>query len=931
MPDSHASQDADTLLAAVPAPLATRVTGGQLILGVYDIEAGAWDRAWALGQALYALSGLPLRLLLINRGNARQKAPQATDIPLQVEVIADTPATLAPILPQLEALLLPASEVARYQASLTPLAIPLLAQLPADAQGWEGPGLGVSDAQPRELAGLLLLLATDPPTRRRALDSQCQHLQAQGGTLSQHWRMEGVFDSSYSLAIVNRRLAMALDTPNTPAALFTYEQGDHPAPHFEALEDPVTLRRLWQRGQHTLAPAVALRNAWPPVVRDMRGHRRILANYAWEETRFPEAYAQDFNRVLDLITVVSHQTARFLQDAGTRVPIAVVGNGVDHLAHIAPEPPPVTLPEGFRFLHVSSCFPRKGVDVLLKAYGQAFRAHHPVVLIIKTFPNPHNDVREQLQQHIDRDPGYPRVDIIMDDWSPAQMTGLYQACQALVAPSRGEGFGLPMAEAMIHRLPVIVTGWGGHRDFCNDDTAWLVDFQLTPANTHLSEHGSLWAEPDANDLVRRLRELYITPSQTLQPRLDKARDTILSRYTWAEAARRTRQALEHINAQPGPLAPEPVGWVSTWGSRCGIAAYSAHLSARFEPDQLHVFAPLDETVEQPDPAHVTRNWHLGGQGLEAIVEAAEARGLKAMIIQHHWGFYTLDTLARFIEALSQRGIRICLDMHNTRGAPAAVREPRYHAALSRCDRILVHTQDDIRCVQDWGLADNITLFPLAVYPIPRPDAGALAARRQALGLDGRQVLATYGFLMPHKGLPQVIEALPALRRQHPDLHLLMVNARYTPEVSDPEHKRLQARIRELGLEDHVTLETRFLPEAECLTLLGLADLVVFPYQRSRESSSAAVRMACGAGRPIAVTPLDIFEDVAPATLTLPGADPESLAQGIGQCLSQLRDADFREQAGRQALEFANTHDARRLSRRLRDMVTGLMRQVEGEA
>jgi hypothetical protein len=90
-------------------------------------------------------------------------------------------------------------------------------------------------------------------------------------------------------------------------------------------------------------------------------------------------------------------------------------------------------------------------------------------------------------------------------------------------------------------------------------------------------------------------------------------------------------------------------------------------------------------------------------------------------------------------------------------------------------------------------------------------------------------------------------------------------------------------------------------------------------------------MACGAGRPIAVTPLGIFEDVTPATLTLPGGDPESLAQGIGQCLSQLRDADFSEQAGRQALEFAVTHDARRLSRRLRDMVTGLMRQVEGEA
>ncbi len=42
---------------------------------------------------------------------------------------------------------------------------------------------------------------------------------------------------------------------------------------------------------------------------------------------------------------------------------------------------------------------------------------------------------------------------------------LYQNCNALIAPSRGEGFGLPMAEAMLFDLPVITTAYGGREIF----------------------------------------------------------------------------------------------------------------------------------------------------------------------------------------------------------------------------------------------------------------------------------------------------------------------------------------------------------------------------------------------------------------------------------------------------------------------------------
>jgi glycosyltransferase involved in cell wall biosynthesis len=593
---------------------------------------------------------------------------------------------------------------------------------------------------------------------------------------------------------------------------------------------------MWRLGSLARHPAVSLRNAWPPVVRDMRARRRVLASYAWEETAFPAAFAEEFNLTLDLITVVSRQTAQFLRDAGVSTPMAVVGNGVDHLLDIVPEPLPRPLPDArFRFLHISSCFPRKGVDILLKAYGEAFRATDDVALVIKTFPNPHNDVAAQIERCQRSDPYYPRIELIEEDWTPGQIASLYRSCHALVAPSRGEGFGLPIAEATLYRLPVIVTGWGGHMDFCSDETCWLIDYTPQFAQTHLSQTGSLWAEPDAAHLAALMRSLPALPENERAARAERARERVLANYTWRQVAARTRAALAALDARPGLPPPPRIGWMSTWGSRCGIAAYSQHMVGAFSADPLHIFAPAGEETTQDDAPNVHRNWALGTTNLDRLIADARRLALDALVIQFHWGFFPPGTLAHLLREMRVAGVRVVVDFHNTRSAPPAARDPEVTQALAGAERLLVHTLDDMQRLAAFGLAANLTLFPLAAYPVARPADDSVDATRRRLGLGRRRVIASYGFLLPHKGLAQLVEAMPALLAAQPDLHLLMVNALYSPERSGAEHRHLRERIVDLGLGDRITLLTDFLPEAECVTLLKTAELVVFPYQNTEES------------------------------------------------------------------------------------------------
>lgn len=921
---AHINFDAAEFFRTAPSPLDSRVTEESIVVTVF---AGQGERAGelaALGAALAALAPLPVRLTVICESETARAACRAAGL----ETCPQQGAEYARQLLRTEAALLPEALGGQHLPALSQCHVPAVVVLSEGSHSWEGAGIGVAGASTRELAGLLLLLATDPPLRRRALP-------APGGAAPFVYRMEGVFDSSYSLAIVNRRFAMALEDLGKDVALYTYEQGADPQPCWNAVEEPARLQKMWALGKSPKPPAVALRNAWPPAVRDMRAARRVLGPYGWEETAFPAQYAEDFNRTLDLITTLSAQTARLLRDAGVRVPIAVAGAGVDHLLDIPPAPLPCALPPGFRFLHISSCFPRKGADVMLEAFGRAFRAGDDVCLVIKTFPNPHNDVAAQLAAKRAADPHYPRVELIEADWTPQQIVGLYQACHALVAPSRGEGYGLPIAEAMIHNLPAIVTAWGGQMDFCSEETAWLVDYTPAPAQTHLALPDSLWAEPDAASLAARLREVRALNPEERERKTAPARRRILAEHTWHRVAERTLAALDAVERMPAPLPAPRVGWLGTWGSRCGIAAYSEHLCAAFPADSLTLFAPRNETPERPDPANLTRNWDLGAARLDEVAEQARALRLDALIIQYHWAFFPLEALARLARAMTGAGVKVFIDIHNTKSAPPASALSGVIPVLAGCERILAHTLDDVRRLKTLGLSANVTLFPLGVYPVPLPDAATCAARRAALEADIMRdrpapaqpvqpltLIASYGFLMSHKGLAQLLDALPALLAKRPRLHLLMVNAYYSDAASADELARIRQRIEALGLHEHVTLKTDFLPEDESIALLSLADLVVFPYQNTEESSSAAVRMALAAGLPVAVTPLPIFADVAGAVDTLPGVAPDALAAGLAALLESHDQPPARARAASRARAHAEQYSSRRLSARLYRIVQG---------
>ncbi|MNL10040.1 D-inositol-3-phosphate glycosyltransferase [compost metagenome] len=296
--------------------------------------------------------------------------------------------------------------------------------------------------------------------------------------------------------------------------------------------------------------------------------------------------------------------------------------------------------KAFKFLFVGGTIGRKGIDILLETYREVFSRRDDVCLVIKTNGGNGHYLGMSLDEEIKRmaqDPSSPEIEVIDADLSDAEVAALYRACDALVHPYRGEGFGMPIAEAMASALPVIVTGYGACLDFCDPETAFLIPAREVALEVHALQAPSVgywYGEPDRAALGQLMRELPSNPGLAKAKGL-RARERMIARYQWPQVA---EVALERIEELAKRL---PVRFAECDPFRMGLAPL------RIEERRKVVFF---HHADWP-----ASSWH------EVLVSYAQAFAKDADVSLALWldpsqGVGEAEAGLRVLEALTQAGI-----------------------------------------------------------------------------------------------------------------------------------------------------------------------------------------------------------------------------------------------------------------------------------
>lgn len=233
--------------------------------------------------------------------------------------------------------------------------------------------------------------------------------------------------------------------------------------------------------------------------------------------------------------------------AGVRVPIRVMPLGVDS-DHFNPTIRGRRFGPQFTFLSVFEWGERKGIELLFRAFLRAFHPREDVLLVCKiTNRDGSIDVPHELQKlGAGSRPHQIRI-LYNQNFSHYLMGSLYRSVDCFVLPTRGEGWGMPILEAMACGLPVIATDWSAPRDFLTPEVGYPLRVRgLVPARAKCPYyHGFAWAEPDEEHLVYLLRHVYEHRAEAQQKGL-RASHAAHSRWTWGQAAEAIKARLREI-------------------------------------------------------------------------------------------------------------------------------------------------------------------------------------------------------------------------------------------------------------------------------------------------------------------------------------------------------------------------------------------------
>src|SRR6202790_5471969 len=294
---------------------------------------------------------------------------------------------------------------------------------------------------------------------------------------------------------------------------------------------------------------------------------------------------------------------------------------------------------------------------------------------------------------------------------------------------------------------------------------------------------------------------------------------------------------------------------------CGIATFTTDLQQAVSTSRptlgTCIVAMTDHGQAYDYPPAVA--FQIKDDNIDEYARAADflnAGRFDVVGLQHEFGIFGGEAGAHILVLLSRLTMPVVTTLHTVLAEPTAAQRAVVERIVEASSKVVVMAKKARELLHTvYQVPDD----KIEVIPHGIPDVAFVApdAAKARLGFAGRSVILTFGLLSPNKGIEVMIDAMPSILKRRADAVYVVLGATHPNLVRDQGEayrESLMARVRELGVEDHVVFLDQFVDQATLLEFISMSDVYVTPYLSEAQMTSGTLAYSFGLGKPVVSTP-----------------------------------------------------------------------------
>jgi glycosyltransferase involved in cell wall biosynthesis len=295
--------------------------------------------------------------------------------------------------------------------------------------------------------------------------------------------------------------------------------------------------------------------------------------------------------------------------------------------------------------------------------------------------------------------------------------------------------------------------------------------------------------------------------------------------------------------------------------KCGIATFTSDLLAAVAAahPQSECFAVAVNDVKGGYEYPEVVRFEIEEQDLSSYLRAADFLNIgnvDIVCLQHEFGIFGGPAGGHILAFLHELRMPVVTTLHTVLRDPKADQRRVMQGLISLSTRLVVMAERGRKMLQEIyrAPAAKIDLIPHGI-----PDVGFVDPTyfKDQFGVEGRVVLLTFGLLSPNKGIEYVLNALPQILAEFPDVVYIVLGATHPNELRHHgEAYRLSLEIlaKKNKIEKNVIFYNQFVDLENLKEFIGAADLYITPYLNEAQITSGTLAYTFGAGKAVVSTP-----------------------------------------------------------------------------